>query len=159
MAFHPHTPQSPSQFSPATSDPLSSMNTSLTSITTALPTPAHSVNGSGSQPSDMSHDIAMGDESPHNKRKRALDDVGDRDQKKVHIDDNSFDMEESHEDDKFGIEGLHEDVGAKYLLCRTRKTSRSPTSSLSRRWPVLLSRGPLRRRCRGLRALSVPQFG
>ena len=53
MSFHPQTPQSPSQLSPGISDPASSMNTSLTSITT-LPTPAHSVNGSGSQPPDMS---------------------------------------------------------------------------------------------------------
>lgn len=120
MSFHPHTPQSPSQFSPATSDPLSSMNTSLTSITTALPTPAHSVNGSASQPFDLSHDIAMGDESPQ-KRKRALEDIGDRDRKKVHIDDSAFVIDEMHERGKLGFKALHMEVGEKYLLCRTRK--------------------------------------
>jgi hypothetical protein len=112
MTFHPQTPQSPSQSSPGTTDPSSSTisSSSVTAITTALPTPAHSVNGSTSQPSDMSHDIIMGEESP-NKRKRSLADLGDREQKKVHI-----------EDGKFGMEDLHLDVGEKYLLCRTRKT-------------------------------------
>lgn len=51
----------------------------------------------------------MGDDSPH-KRKRPLEDLGDRDQKKAHI-----------EDSKTGIEALHLDVGEKYLLCQTRK--------------------------------------
>lgn len=51
----------------------------------------------------------MGDDSPH-KRKRPLEDLGDREQKKVHI-----------EDSKTGIEALHLDVGDKYLLCQTRK--------------------------------------
>jgi len=87
---------------------MTSMTSSMTSITTALPTPAHSVNGS-SIPSEMAHDIIMGDDSPH-KRKRTADDLGDREQKKVQI-----------EDRRFGIENLHLDVGEKYLLCRTRK--------------------------------------
>ena len=105
MSFHPQTPQSPSQSSPATSlEHSSSLSTSMTSITTTLPTPAHSVNGSSGQP-----DSAMTDESPH-KRKRPLEDLGGRDQKKVHL-----------EDCKFGIEDLHRDVGQKYLLCQSRK--------------------------------------
>jgi hypothetical protein len=58
----------------------------------------------------MSHDITMGDDSPQ-KRKRPLEDLGDREQKKVHI-----------ENCKFGIEDLHLNVGEKYLLCQTRKT-------------------------------------
>ncbi|KAK0635412.1 Rox3 mediator complex subunit-domain-containing protein [Bombardia bombarda] len=109
MSFHPQTPQSPSQFSPSTSDMTTSQTTSsMTPITTnTLPTPAHSVNGS-SIPSEMAHDIAMGEDSPHNKRKRPVDDQGDREQKKVQI-----------EDRRLGIESLHLDVGEKYLLCRT----------------------------------------
>ncbi|KAF4779557.1 Rox3 mediator complex subunit [Colletotrichum scovillei] len=114
MSFHPRTPQSPSQFSPATSDLTSSMNSSAPSTATTLPTPAHSVNGSASQPSDMSQDIVMGDDSPH-KRKRPLEDLGDRDQKKAHI-----------EDSKTGIEALHLDVGEKYLLCQTPHHERLP---------------------------------
>ncbi len=85
-----------------------SMTSSVASTTTTLPTPAHSVNGS-SLPSEMAHDNIMGEDSPH-KRKRAADDTGYRAQKKVHV-----------EDRNFGIDDLHLDVGEKYLLCRTRK--------------------------------------
>ena len=46
-----------------------------------------------------------------NKRKRDVEDDGDREQKKVHV-----------EDSRISIEDLHLDVGKKYLLCRTRKT-------------------------------------
>ncbi|KAK0666851.1 putative mediator of RNA polymerase II transcription subunit 19 [Cercophora samala] len=106
MSFHPQTPQSPSQFSPGTSDQNMSMSSSMTSITTALPTPAHSVNGS-SLPTDTTQDVVMGGDSPH-KRKRAFDDLGDRQQKKMHS-----------EGRKLGIDDLHLDVGDKYLLCRT----------------------------------------
>jgi hypothetical protein len=86
-----------------------SMTGSVTSTTTTLPTPAHSVNGS-SIPSEMTQDTVMGDDSPH-KRKRDGDDMGGRAQKKVHV-----------EDRNLGIDDLHLDVGEKYLLCRTRKT-------------------------------------
>lgn len=91
---------------------LSSMSSSATSVTTTtLPTPAHSVNGS-SIPSEMAQDTVMGGDSPHNKRKRPADDLGEqRAEKKVHL-----------EDRRLGIENLHLDVGEKYLLCRTRKT-------------------------------------
>jgi hypothetical protein len=75
-----------------------------TTTPTTLPTPAHSVTGSAH------HDPAMTDDSPH-KRKRSMDDSGDRDQKKFHV-----------EESKLGIEDLHLDVGKKYLLCQTRKT-------------------------------------
>lgn len=110
MSFHPQTPQSPSQTSPSISDPSTSLNSSMTSTTTNLPTPAHSVTGS-CLPSEMNPDIIMGDDTPQ-KRKRALEDGGDRDHKKAHI-----------EDRRLGIENLHMDVGEKYLLCRTRKAS------------------------------------
>jgi hypothetical protein len=46
-----------------------------------------------------------------NKRKRDIEDHGDREQKKVHV-----------EDSRISIKDLHLDVGKKYLLCRTRKT-------------------------------------
>ena len=49
-------------------------------------------------------------DEPSNKRKRDVEDHGDRDQKKVHV-----------EDSRLSIEDLHLDVGKKYLLCRTRK--------------------------------------
>ncbi|KAK3378211.1 Rox3 mediator complex subunit-domain-containing protein [Podospora didyma] len=108
MSFHPQTPQSPSQFSPGTSDLVMSLTSSMTTIatTTNLPTPAHSVNGS-SIPSEMAHDAVMGDDSPH-KRKRPADDIGEQRRKKVQT-----------EDRRLGIENLHLDVGEKYLLCRT----------------------------------------
>ncbi|KAF4120488.1 Rox3 mediator complex subunit [Geosmithia morbida] len=106
MSFHhPHTPQSPSQVSPATtsSDAQTLLSSSMTTAST-LPTPAHSVSGSGSL-----NDSAMADES-HNKRKRTLEDEGsgDRGQKKVQL-----------EGPRLGIQDLHLDVGAKYLLCQT----------------------------------------
>ncbi|KAI1503627.1 Rox3-domain-containing protein [Biscogniauxia marginata] len=113
MSFNPQTPQSPSQFSPSTADPGSSMNTSMTSITTSLPTPAHSVNGSA-QPSDT----IMPDDHTH-KRKNPFEDMGDHEQKKVHVEDPR----------KIGIENLHLDVGEKYLLCRTPHSVSSPRMS------------------------------
>ncbi|KAH8663947.1 Rox3 mediator complex subunit-domain-containing protein [Xylariales sp. PMI_506] len=117
MTFNPQTPQSPSQFSPSTADPLSSMNSSMTSITTALPTPAHSVSGS-TQPGDLSHDITMSDaDSP--KRRRLHDDLGRSEPKKVHLEDPR----------RLGIENLHLDVGEKYLLCRTPHSASYPRTS------------------------------
>lgn len=77
---------------------------------TTLPTPAHSVNGANSQP-----DAVMVDDSPH-KRKRPLDDVGgERDPKKMHL-----------EDRKLGIQNLHLDVGKIHLLCQKRTSSSGP---------------------------------
>jgi len=107
MSFHPQTPQSPSQLSPNSTDPMSSVNTSMASITSTLPTPAHSVNG-------MGHDAGATDDSPQ-KRKRADDDVGDREQKKLHVDDGSL-----------SIADLHLDVGEPYLLCRRSKAPLAP---------------------------------
>jgi hypothetical protein len=63
--------------------------------------------------SSMGSDIVP-EAAPHdeisNKRKRDPEDHGDRDQKKVHV-----------EDSRLSIEDLHLDVGEKYFLCRTRK--------------------------------------
>jgi hypothetical protein len=81
----------------------------MTSITTALPTPAHSVNGHSA--ADVSQDSVMMADDFSNKRKRPFDDNGDQEQKKVHLEDPR----------RLGIENLHLDVGEKYLLCRTRK--------------------------------------
>jgi hypothetical protein len=81
----------------------------MTSVTTtSLPTPAHSVNAC-----DSSHDINMTDADSPNKRKRQLDDMGDQEHKKTHLEDPR----------RLGIENLHLDVGPKYLLLRTRKAS------------------------------------
>lgn len=110
MSFHPHTPQSPSQLSPSTTDPSTSMTSSISSLATTLPTPAHSVTGSSLPYPEMAHETNLSDDTPQ-KRKRPVEDAGDREQKKVHI-----------EDRRLGIENLHLDVGEKYLLCRTRKT-------------------------------------
>ncbi|KAF7554740.1 hypothetical protein G7046_g6737 [Stylonectria norvegica] len=115
MSFHPQTPQSPSQSSPGTSELVvsaASAATSMATTATTLPTPAHSVNGSASQ-----LDAAMPDDSPQ-KRKRSLDDMGDREQKKVHL-----------EESKLGIEDLHLDVGKKYLLCQTPHPESLPRTS------------------------------
>lgn len=95
-----------------------SMTGSMTSTTTTLPTPAHSVNGSSLLP-EMAHDVVMGEDSPH-KRKRGINDVGGRGQEKVDV-----------EGRKFGIADLHLDVGEKYLLCRTRKPPFSPLKPAS----------------------------
>ncbi|KAK4155937.1 hypothetical protein C8A00DRAFT_13059 [Chaetomidium leptoderma] len=116
MSCHPQTPQSPSQFSPNASDLVMSMTGSVVSTTTTLPTPAHSVNGS-SIPSEMTNDTAMGDDSPH-KRKREVGDMGDRAQKKVHV-----------EDRNLGIDDLHLDVGEKYLVCRSPRPLPRPQIS------------------------------
>lgn len=72
----------------------------------------------------MAHDASMnmmmgGADSPHSqKRKRALEDIdmGDREQKKVHI-----------EDRRLGIEALHQDVGPKYKICQPRPAPRFPS--------------------------------
>ncbi|CAK7240014.1 MAG: hypothetical protein STHCBS139747_001449 [Sporothrix thermara] len=127
MSFHPQTPQSPSQFSPITSDPLS--GTSSASVVTAntnntnvhgggsfssaatpstLPTPAHSVNGSGFGASDAIHGMSPGGDSPH-KRKRLLEDAGDHESKKHHMEGQQ----------RLDFEALHQDVGEKYLVCKT----------------------------------------
>ncbi|UKZ93904.1 uncharacterized protein TrAFT101_008806 [Trichoderma asperellum] len=117
MSFHPQTPQSPSQFSPATSsDPSLGSSGSVAAAgtgTTTLPTPAHSVNGSSSQLDSM-----MLDDSPQ-KRKRPLEDVGDdRELKKPHVDDY-----------KLAIEDLHRDVGHKYLLLQSPHPESFPRTS------------------------------
>ncbi|ERS99329.1 hypothetical protein HMPREF1624_04528 [Sporothrix schenckii ATCC 58251] len=138
MSFHPQTPQSPSQFSPITSDPLSgtsnaSVGTTTNSINTnvhggsfsstsasaatpsTLPTPAHSVNGSGSGfgsgfgPADAVHGMSPGGADSPYKRKRPLDDAGDLGHGSKKVH-----MEGQQ---RLDFEALHQDVGEKYLVC------------------------------------------
>ncbi|KAH8177401.1 rox3 mediator complex subunit domain-containing protein [Sarocladium implicatum] len=114
MSFHPHTPQSPSQNSPGTSsETIASLATSTSTMATtpALPTPAHSVNGISQ------HDVVMTEDTPQ-KRKRSIDDTGDRDQKKMFL-----------EEYKLGIDDLHRDVGQKYLLCQAPHVASRPDTA------------------------------
>jgi hypothetical protein len=63
---------------------------------------------------DVRQNLSFESEESSNKRKREVEDNGDQEQKKVHV-----------EDRRLGIEDLHLDVGKKYLLCRTRKAPNS----------------------------------
>ncbi|KAG9229132.1 Rox3 mediator complex subunit-domain-containing protein [Amylocarpus encephaloides] len=111
---HPQTPESPSQVSAGASDLHRKPSTSP-HFTNSLPTPAHSINGSmSSLGSDPTASGFSQDESSH-KRKRDIDDSGDRNQKKLHI-----------EDKMLSIKDLHLDVGEKYLLCKTPHPRRHP---------------------------------
>ncbi|KAM3082208.1 hypothetical protein ACMFMG_004657 [Clarireedia jacksonii] len=101
----PQTPQSPS-YTPSATDS-SSKTTVSPRINTSLPTPAHSINGSMSS-LNSAVDASQSDDLS-NKRKRDVEDHGDRDQKKVHV-----------EDSRLSINDLHQEVGQKYLLCRTQ---------------------------------------
>lgn len=119
MSFHPQTPQSPSQLSPTTNatDAVSSVNSNMASFTSTLLTPAHSINGTN-LPSDSAHDVQMGGDSPH-KRKREQGDAGQQDrEKRVHIDDGIP-----------PIQAIHEDVGEKYLLLQKKWEPATPMLS------------------------------
>jgi len=105
---HPQTPQSPSQI--LGPNEISSKVATSPQIPQSLPTPAHSINGSMS--STMTE--TMYDEVSH-KRKRDVEDHGDQEQKKVHV-----------EDSRLSIEDLHLDVGEKYLVCKTPITRARP---------------------------------
>jgi hypothetical protein len=128
---HPQTPQSPCTASFTAADLPRKQSTSPR-VSHSLPTPAHSINGSMSSNSDISMEAAILQDALHaeisNKRKRDVEDNGDRDQKKVHV-----------EDSRASIDDLHLDVGEKYLLCRTRKAPSSTRSTFSPL--VLYSRG------------------
>ncbi|TAQ91403.1 hypothetical protein B7494_g359 [Chlorociboria aeruginascens] len=103
---HPHTPQSPSQI-PNTDLPPKPATSPR--IPASLPTPAHSINGSmSSLSSENTSEAAPQSQELSSKRKRDLEDHGDREQKKVHV-----------EDSRPKQEDLHLDVGKPYLLCRT----------------------------------------
>ncbi|KAF7897977.1 uncharacterized protein EAF01_008943 [Botrytis porri] len=100
----PQTPQSPSN-APGSTD-ISSKNVVSPRINTSLPTPAHSINGSMSTVNSAIE--ASQSMDPSTKRKRDFEDLGDQKQKKVHV-----------ENSRPSIDDLHQDVGKKYLLCRT----------------------------------------
>lgn len=120
---HPQTPQSPSQRSPGIAD--QPPKPTYTETNDSLLTPAHSISGSmSSTHPEYIHDGSSKTETGvggdfSNKRKRELEDNGDREQKKVHV-----------EDSIIGIDALHFEVGPKYLFMQTRKT---PFFSSSRR--------------------------
>jgi HSP20 family molecular chaperone IbpA len=107
---HPQTPESPSQASLGVTNTHRKTSTSP-QVSNSLPTPAHSINGSISALGADSMASGFSQEDPSNKRKRDVEDNGERDQKKVHL-----------EAAGLSIEDLHLDVGEKYLLCRMRKT-------------------------------------
>ncbi|TVY56867.1 Mediator of RNA polymerase II transcription subunit 19 [Lachnellula cervina] len=113
---HPQTPESPSQSSFGPSD-LPRKPITSPQFTNSLPTPAHSINGSMSSLEPQIVETNTRDE-PSNKRKRHVEDHGDRDQKKAHV-----------EDSRLSIEDLHLDVGEKYLLCRTPHPGQTPSLS------------------------------
>ena len=114
LSDNPQTPQSPSHTSFATADLPPKPSTSPQN-THSLPTPAHSINGSMSSVGSVVASDGIVIDETSNKRKRDVEDLGDRDLKKVHV-----------ENSRLSIEDLHIDVGKKYLLCRTRKTPFSP---------------------------------
>lgn len=124
----PQTPSSPSQALCDSSGLRAPKAASSYAASDSLPTPANSVNGSMSSLS-ATEGIEAGEDATH-KRKRSIDDQGDRSQKKVHI-----------EDSRLTIDDLHLDVGTKYLLCRTRKIPSSPTSRIEARLVLLWNYG------------------
>ena len=71
----------------------------------------NSVHGVPNISGRVGEDKEIENDDPSNKRKRGTEDSGDREQKKVHI-----------EEGRPGIEDLHNAVGRLYLLCQTRKT-------------------------------------
>lgn len=71
--------------------------------------------------SSIGSDIVHDDSS--NKRKREIEDQGDREQKKAHVD--------NVEEGRLRIGDLHVNVGKKYFLCKTRKAPCFPTPSPS----------------------------
>ncbi len=121
---HPQTPQSPSQTSFGAAADRPTKSTKSPRSNDSLLTPAHSINGS--MPSNNLECPHDGDGKPEakiendicNKRKRDPEDNGDREQKKVHV-----------EDSIVGIDALHIEVGPKYLFLQTRK---APFSSICR---------------------------
>lgn len=89
----------------------------MSSFTAALPTPAHSVNGSH-LPSDSTNDVTMGEDSPQKRKRDHADNGGQEREKRVHIDDGIP-----------NIEAMHEDVGEKYLLLKKKWQPSKPLCS------------------------------
>jgi hypothetical protein len=104
---NPQTPQSPSSILFGATD-LFTKPATPPGTDHSLLTPAHSINGSMSS-NHTEHD-SVEHNDPSNKRKRDPEDNGDREQKKVHV-----------EESMISIEALHFDVGSKYLFLQNRK--------------------------------------
>ena len=112
----PRTPETPSQTSPSAADfPIKPVTSPIDHH--SMPTPARSVNGSMSSINPDSSFEATAHDDTSLKRKRESDDQGDQEQKKVHV-------EEPESLHSLTLNDLHLDVGEKYYLCKTRKTSR-----------------------------------
>ncbi|OWP05019.1 hypothetical protein B2J93_589 [Marssonina coronariae] len=112
----PRTPETPSQKSPNHSSLPSKPVTSPAGPHSIL-TPARSVSGSMSSANIETSDGFLHDDSSL-KRKREVEDHGDQEMKKVHV--------EEPEIRKVTIEDISEDVGALYLFCKKPHQSRLP---------------------------------
>lgn len=108
---NPQTPQSPNNNSFTTAPGSGSSPIGNKMSSNSLPTPMSSVHGVPNISGRMGDDKDLEIDDPSNKRKREVEDSGDREQKKVHI-----------EDGRPGIDDLHKVVGRPYLFCQTRKT-------------------------------------
>ncbi|KAL2068451.1 hypothetical protein VTL71DRAFT_16549, partial [Oculimacula yallundae] len=111
----PRTPETPSQTSPSAAE---FPNKSVTSPidTHSMPTPARSVNGSMSSiVNDTSFETGFQEDSSL-KRKREIDDQGEQEKKKLHV-------EEPESLHSLTLNDLHLDVGEKYYLCKTPHTA------------------------------------
>lgn len=115
-SFQPRTPQSPLQPGTASSEKVSNTKApgSMSSTVSRTIQRSDMADAHGGQ-TPMVIDSSEQLDDISNKRKRAEEDTGDREQKKVHV-----------EERKLCIEDLHLDVGKIYQLCRTRKTPFSP---------------------------------
>jgi hypothetical protein len=115
-SFQPRTPQSPLQPNTASSEkaPNTKASGSMSSTISRTMQGSNLADAHGA-PTPMAIDSSAQIDDISNKRKRETEDAGDREQKKVHV-----------EERKLCIEDLHLDVGKIYQLCRTRKTPFSP---------------------------------
>lgn len=115
----PRTPQSPLQPNSAMSEKAPNTTRSdNTSSTTSRTMQSLDTPGAPCDSPPMAIDSSVEVDEISTKRKREAEDTGDREQKKVNV-----------EERKLCIEDLHLDVGKIYQLCRTRKTPFSPNSS------------------------------
>ncbi|KFX95348.1 hypothetical protein O988_05838 [Pseudogymnoascus sp. VKM F-3808] len=120
VSFQPRTPQSPLQPNSASSEkvPNNKVSGNMSStISRTVQGPAMADAHDGATPVTIDSNIQADDLS--NKRKREAEDTGDREQKKVHV-----------EERKLCIEDLHLDVGKIYQLCRTPHPYKQPDLSL-----------------------------
>ncbi|PBP24822.1 putative Mediator of RNA polymerase II transcription subunit 19 [Diplocarpon rosae] len=113
----PRTPETPSQTSPNHSS-LPSKPVNSPAGPHSILTPARSVNGSMSSATvEIPSEGFLQEDSCH-KRKRDVEDHGDQEMKKLHV--------EEPEIQKVTIEDISEDVGALYLFCKKPHQPRLP---------------------------------